>query len=205
MYAIWPAPEDEVSCFTEVSPVVSCHPGGEDATLLLPLNASCVLLPALEFVCAYGEPIQDAHSSEIPGYPTAHCLPCYPNQLSVGWGKWLQRTGSRSSPSGTWNHSQDSGKPFLISNHLPTCFQLWQHWRMQAKEKKVTSQTDIDENSFSRDHQRASRALKELQGEERRMSKPPYAKERHPAWLQPPGWSPPPVPAKRGDHPRRCI
>lgn len=54
MYAIWPAHEDEVSCFSEVSPVVSCHPRREDATLLLPLKASCGLLPALEFICAHG-------------------------------------------------------------------------------------------------------------------------------------------------------
>lgn len=94
------------------------------------------------------------------------------------------------------------GNHSSISSHLPTHFQLWQHWIIQAKKRKAdlsklrgTSDTDADNSS--RDHQRASRALKEQQGEERRMSKPLYAKERDAAWLQPPGWSLPPVPAKR--------
>lgn len=55
-----------------------------DATLLLPLNASCVLLPALELACAHGKPIQGAHPSESSGYPTACCPPCCSNQPRVG-------------------------------------------------------------------------------------------------------------------------
>lgn len=91
----------------------------------------------------------------------------------------LQTTGSRSSPSGTWNHSQQSAKPFL---NLQTSAHLWQHWRIQAKEKKswplskLRGASDIDAESFSRDHERANRALKELKGEERRKSKPLFAK-----------------------------
>lgn len=132
MHAIWPALEDEVSCFSEVSPVVSCHPRGEDATLLLPPNAGCVFLPAQESACAHGEPIQGAHPSEIPGYPTAHCPLSCPNQPSVG----CRGQVAGAAPLGYETTARTGGNLSSISSHLPTCFQLWQHWRIQAKEKK---------------------------------------------------------------------
>lgn len=206
MHTSWPALEDEVSCFSEVSPVVSCHPRGEDATLLLPFNASCVLLPALEFACAHGEPIQGADPSEIPGYPTAHCPPSCPNQPSVGCRGQVAGAaplGQDTTARTVRNLSSSPTTCPLASSFGSTGESRPRKWKADLSKLRGTS--DIDGDNSSRDHQRASRALKELQGEERRMYKPLYAKERDPAWLQPPGWSLPPVPAKRGAHPRRCI
>lgn len=71
-----------------------------------------------------------AHPSEIPGYPTAHCPPSWPNQPSVG----CRGQVAGAAPLG--HEARTVGNLSSISSHLPTHFQLWQHWRIQAKEKK---------------------------------------------------------------------
>lgn len=54
----------------------------------------------------------------------------------MGSGRWLQKTGSKSSPSRTWYQSQDSGKPFL-KPHPSTYSKFWQHWRQKSRPLKV--------------------------------------------------------------------
>lgn len=146
--------------------MVSCHPRGEDATLLLPLHASCLLLPALEFACAHGEPIQGAHPSEIPGYPTAHCPPSCPNQPSVG----CRGQVAGAAPLEHETAARTVGNLSTISNHLPTCGSTGESRpkKRKADLSKLRGSSEVDADSFSRDHQRAGRALKELQGEERK-------------------------------------
>lgn len=101
--------------------------------LFLPLNASCVLLPALEFACAHGKPIQGAHPLKIPGCPTAHYLPSCPSQPSVG----CRGQVAGAAPLGHETTARTVGNLSSISNYqCPQSFQLWQHWRIQAKEKK---------------------------------------------------------------------
>lgn len=127
---------------------------------------------------------------------------CPAAQTSPAWAEASGCIGqvARAAPLRHKSTARTVGNFSSISSHLPTCFQLWQHWRESRPRKrkadlsKLRGASDIDANSFSRDHRRTSKALKELHGEKRRMSKPPYAKERAPAWLQPPGWSLPPMP-----------
>lgn len=59
-----------------------------------------------------------------------------PNKPSTGSGRWLQRTGSKSSPSMTWSQSQESGKPFL-KPQPSTRSKVWQHWRQKSQPIKV--------------------------------------------------------------------
>lgn len=117
---------------------------------------------------------------------------------------WAEASGcigqvARAAPLRHKSTAKTVGNLSSISNHLPTCFQLWQHWRFLTKEKKSWP-LKVERcfrhlcQQLQQGPSRASKVLKELQGEERRMSKPPYAKEIAPAWLQPPGWSPPPMP-----------
>lgn len=125
MHKIWPALEDEVSCFNEVSPVMSCHPRGG---CHFGSSSQCQLCaPASSRVCLY------------PWGANPRCSPIrnpwlsnssLPTQLP----KPAQEAGA--APLGHQTTARTVESLSSISNHPPTCFQLWQHWRIQAKEKK---------------------------------------------------------------------
>lgn len=123
----------------------------------------------------------------------------------------LQRTGSRSSPSDTRNHSQDSGKPFLNlqtpAHSIPASAALQNP--VQGKEK-LTSQSWEALQTLMRTA--SAGIIREPAGPWRncRGKKgecPNHSMQRRETQY---GCSllagpPPPVPARRGDHSRMCI
>lgn len=127
---------------------------------------------------------------------------------------WAEASGcigqvARAAPLRHKSTAKTVGNLSSISNHLSTCFQLWQHWRFLTKEKKSWP-LKVERcfrhwcQQLQQGPSQSQQGLEGTAGGRKENVQTTLCKGDSPS-LAAASWLVPTPNAKRGDHPKRCI